>query len=366
MNNYFLGPDRTIEKRLAPHRNLTTRPTDKNYIYIEFFADYSLVDVHKCLTDDELKQIRDGNTILVLSNTYEAFHHIVEPIYNEVVIKLSIPPGNIILMSESADIDQEVNRIAAKYNLPELQCEWSRIYEYYITKYRATGNFPILMHKPYEKKFLNFNRRWRPHRPVFVSLLKLHGLLDSGYVSFASGQDEPGDWNRIWDGIVTMEPSLIPHKNEIVNMPPLYLDSTDLGELLMFLTPATEEYYANTYFSVVSETNFYAELGPGLFASEKTFKPIMMKHPFILLSRPHSLDMLRKIGYQTFDGIIDESYDQEENDQKRMMMVLEETKRLSSLNTEELTDFLNNAKIICEHNYQTLHAKTDWVTKKDR
>ena len=145
MNNYFLGPDRTIEKRLAPHRNLTTRPTDKNYIYIEFFADYSLVDVHKCLTDDELKQIRDGNTILVLSNTYEAFHHIVEPIYNEVVIKLSIPPGNIILMSESADIDQEVNRIAAKYNLPELQCEWSRIYEYYITKYRATGNFPMLI-----------------------------------------------------------------------------------------------------------------------------------------------------------------------------------------------------------------------------
>jgi len=361
MANHFLSYDSKIIKRNSVIQVLADRTADKNYVYIEFFADYSLADVHQCLTDTQLQQIRDGDTILVLSNTHEAFHDVVEAIYVEVVIKLRIPPNNIILMSESAIIDQEVNRVAAKLCLPRIRSEWCRIFEFSIGL--VEGNFPALdPNKQYKKKFLNLNRRWRLHRPVFVSLLKVHGLLDSGYVSFADA-DDGRNWDNLWDIIENIEPSLIPYKDEIVNMSPLYLDTTDLTVNQADLTPTTDEYYANTYFSVVSETNFYRKWGPGLFASEKTFKPIKMKHPFILLNRPHSLDMLRKIGYQTFDGIIDESYDKEEDDQKRMTMVLEETKRLSSLNAEELTNFINKANVICEFNYQTLNNKKEWVTR---
>lgn len=367
MTNYFLGYNGKIEKRNSLVQLLSARTTDKNYIYIEFFTDYSLADVHKCLTDDELKQIRDGDAILVLSNTHEAFHDIVEPIYIEVVVKLRIPPGNIILMSESAIIDQEVNRIATKLGLPRLRTEWCRIFEFNLSRSDNQGppaaKFSALdVPKQYKKKFLNLNRRWRLHRPVFVSLLKTHGLLDSGYVSFADA-DDGRNWENIWEHVAQVEPSLAPHKDEIINMPSLYLDTTDLTVNQAELTRSTDEYYSNSYFSVVSETNFYQDWGPGLFASEKTFKPIKMRHPFILLNRPHSLDMLRRIGYQTFDGIIDESYDREEDDQKRMMMVLEETKRLSALNTEELSDFVHKTSVICEHNFYTLNTKTEWVTR---
>jgi hypothetical protein len=367
--NYFLGFNGKITKRNSVVEHITKHLREKKYVFIEFFADYSLADVHQCLTDTQLQQIRDGDAILVLSNTHEAFHNIVEPIYVEVVIKLRIPPNNVILMSESAIIDQEVNRIAAKLGLPRIQCEWFRVFEYNLQIYNVTTTSPTLVNKTYEKKFLNLNRRWRLHRPVFVSLLKVHGLLDSGYVSFADA-DDGKNWDNLWNEVEKVEPSLAKHKDEIVNMPWLYLDTEDLTVNRVVLTPSTYDYYANTYFSIVSETNFYLlkdhpylECSPGIFASEKTFKPIKMKHPFILLNRPHSLDMLRKIGYQTFDGIIDESYDKEEDDQKRMMMVLEETKRLSSLNTDELTDFLNKARVICEHNYQTLNTKTEWITR---
>lgn len=369
MENYFLGFNGSVSKRFTMLDSMKTRSPDKQYVYIEFFADYSLYDVHQCLTDDELKQIRLGNTILVLSNTHEAFHNIVDPIYVEVVIKLSIPPSHIILMSESAIIDQEVTRVAAKYSLGKIKVEWSRVFERSTSIYEVEGKYPTLVHKPYEKKFLNFNRRWRLHRPVFVGLLKVHGLLDSGYVSFADA-DDGRNWDNLWEEVVKVEPSLIPHKDEIITMPWLYLDTTDLTVNHAIMTSSTEEYYANTYFSIVSETNFYLledhpylECAPGLFASEKTFKPIKMQHPFILLNRPHSLDMMHRIGYETFDGIIDESYDKEEDDQKRMMMVLEETKRLSSLNTEELSDFLTKAKVICEHNRRILNSKTEWVTQ---
>ena len=36
----------------------------------------------------------------------------------------------------------------------------------------------------HDKAFLNLNRRWRAHRPMFVALLKANKLLDKGLVSF--------------------------------------------------------------------------------------------------------------------------------------------------------------------------------------
>lgn len=359
--NYFLNDTGKIERRYSSVEMLTSRSTDKNYIYIEFFSSYSLADVHQCLTDDDLKQIRYGNTMLVLSNTHEAFHDVVEAIYIEVVVKLSIPPNNIVLISESAIINLEVNRVATKLGLSRIHSEWSRIFEH--STALVKGNFPGLnVNKQYQKKFLNLNRRWRLHRPVFVALLKVHGLLDAGYVSFAENV-EGNNWNTNWDKVTHLEPSLLPYKDEIINMSPLYLDTNDLTINQAALTHSTDEYYEDTYFSVVSETNFYEHLDVGLFLSEKTFKPIKMLHPFILLNRPHALEALRSIGYETFSEIIDESYDKEEDDRKRMMMVLEETKRLSSLRPEELIDFINKSKQICTHNSHILNSKNDWVTK---
>jgi hypothetical protein len=114
--------------------------------------------------------------------------------------------------------------------------------------------------------------------------------------------------------------------------------------------------YADSYFSVVSETNFYTNtLGvqgeTGRFLSEKTFKPIAMRHPFLILSVPNMLDKLKEIGYQTFSPWIDESYDKELDDNKRMLMVAKEVKRLCELPPEELTKFLLETRKIVEHNF---------------
>ena len=41
------------------------------------------------------------------------------------------------------------------------------------------------LHQPsYNKKYLNLNRRWRAHRPMFVALLKANKILEEGLVSF--------------------------------------------------------------------------------------------------------------------------------------------------------------------------------------
>jgi hypothetical protein len=117
----------------------------------------------------------------------------------------------------------------------------------------------------------------------------------------------------------------------------------------------TLKLYQNTYFSVVSETFFFN--GPGRFFSEKTFKPIAFMHPFILMSQPYSLQILRDLGYKTFHPYIDERYDTETNDVVRLKMILNEVERLSSFSDTELETFIDIVKPITKHNFINLIRK---------
>ena len=139
------------------------------------------------------------------------------------------------------------------------------------------------------------------------------------------------------------------------------------------------QYYAQTNYSIVHESMFYADkvstgvrdddksagsttqgrwtqmmygcLG-GNFFSEKIFKPIVFMHPFILVGRQNSLKLLRDSGYQTFDGIFDETYDTIENDIDRLNAVESEITRLNSLANGKWATMLPKIKSIVEHNYK--------------
>jgi len=72
-------------------------------------------------------------------------------------------------------------------------------------------------------------------------------------------------------------------------------------------------WYNSTNFSLVAETLPIMPDGKEhLFVSEKTFKPILMNHPFIVHGSPGTLNYLHGLGFETFDHVIDESYDQGE------------------------------------------------------
>ena len=91
-------------------------------------------------------------------------------------------------------------------------------------------------------------------------------------------------------------------------------------------------------------------IAPG-FLTEKTWKPISCRKPFILAATPYSLRDLRKLGYKTFDGIIDESYDTMENDQERMKAIGAEIERINNLPKEAYKEFLNKTKEVVEFNH---------------
>jgi hypothetical protein len=85
--------------------------------------------------------------------------------------------------------------------------------------------------------------------------------------------------------------------------------------------------------------------------TEKIFKPICLRMPFILHSTHGSLKYLRSYGFKTFSKLWDESYDNEIDDTIRIKKIANLITNLDLLSVEEKQDLFNRAIPIVEHNY---------------
>lgn len=85
------------------------------------------------------------------------------------------------------------------------------------------------------------------------------------------------------------------------------------------------------------------------------FISIVTKRPFLVISNyANYLDTIRSLGYKTFDGILDESYDVEPNLLKRIDLVIEQMK---SLNNQDLATLLHKCEDVFNHNLKVFMTK---------
>jgi len=354
-----------------------------DYYYFEFTNGPSLLEnnLEEIFTTEALDKIRNENIFLICKNKNEAFTSVIEPLYEQVIMKYQINPNKLILLTNSQNIHEHATKVAKKYDMPLFQikiiCECERAIsndlDHFTKDLNLNPEFPKI--ENIKKCFLNFNRRWRPHRPALVALMKIRNLLDKGYVSLTKF-DNKNDWNPVnnWGNFVDMveanfikDPDLkqlfLENKEVIKSIENLTIDVEDLSDPIWYLTESTIKYYHETYFSIVSEPYYYRDSDEGhcIHFSEKTFKPIAHKHPFIIVSSPYSLRDLKRIGYKTFHPYIDESYDDEEDDDLRMIKIVNEIERLCNLSQSELKNFLDNCQDICEYNYNFICSAKIWV-----
>ena len=85
------------------------------------------------------------------------------------------------------------------------------------------------------------------------------------------------------------------------------------------------EWYNTTDFSVVVETMTSSPT----WISEKIFKPIAYQHPFVVWGSTGSLQYIRDQGFETFEHLIDESYDTIENPTERLEHIVRIVKNLT-------------------------------------
>lgn len=333
-----------------------------------------------------IERVLRKEVYLIFDNSNECYNRSVDGIYKHVVIEGNIPECQIILVSGGPDVIHYVNYAAAMFQKEPIKVEWLSGLEVSVKNQLYDTNFfhgdlqsKTLIKKSYPKKYLNLNRRWRQHRPTLLALMYERKLLDYGYVSFGKADDNV-TWNEAWYGVMHYFKQFnndeftrrLTEGYEVHKVLPLYLDTTDLVTNRDFIEDSINPFFENTYFSVVSETTFntkpfitrdYTEIPDGRFLTEKIYKTIAAGHPMIVVAPPRTLEALRSLEYKTFSPIINEAYDLEQDDCKRLMMITDEIERLCKLSEAELNHFLYAAKEICDYNFSVLVNKEIFIKR---
>jgi len=180
-------------------------------------------------------------------------------------------------------------------------------------------NFDEIVHD-----FLIYSRAWsgtREYRLTLAEMLVNCNLISGCQTSF-SEFDQQSHYT----------------KHKFAN-PDLAINRDDLHKIYKANTHDSNssadynaEDYNNTAIEVVLETLFDDSRH---HLTEKILRPIACGRPFILASTAGSLQYLKQYGFQTFDGLIDESYDLITDSRMRLTAIVQEMKRIHNLDHNE-------------------------------
>ncbi len=304
------------------------------------------------IISDIVDSYNNGKRIFVFECLREALivHALTK--FTKIINKVNLPNAEFIWLT-----GDPLGEKAADLRLPN---KTYQVFGSFYFEYLAQKIFPKYSKEytpePKEKIFLSFNNVIRQSRIDLLEYMLAYDLVKDSFYSFIGGSRNTTSISELICQL--QKHHCYPNIVNNADMFPLHLSSSReiwCADLLV----EDSSFYENSYFSVVTETMFYDTFSSpppaighvpsivGAMITEKTYKPIAMKHPFILLARPFTLRMLRERGYRTFSPFIDESYDEIVDDKLRLKAIADEINRLSK---SDLVEFTHNIKDIVEHN----------------
>lgn len=245
-------------------------------------------------------------------------------------------------------------------NVDVYTCGW--IYNLRAKQYFYMDWFALTAHlyklKPYllekaektDTSTVRFNAllgRKKPHRDIVYNFLKDRTDTVCTYLQTKMGTIDPDSFNDPAKFIWECQQQPVDWTVEYVNYE---------GESVCLSQIIPLQIYADTDWCIVAETNYQTEFA---FFTEKTAKPILAKKPFIMVGNPHSLQTLHRLGFKTFDLVIDESYDNSFDLEKRVGMAMQQVDRLANMTDADRASLNEKIRPILEHN-QKVMLETDW------
>ena len=116
-----------------------------------------------------------------------------------------------------------------------------------------------------------------------------------------------------------------------------------------------ERVYQSAWFSLITETNLSNSKPNAFFITEKTVKALYGQRLFVFFGQQGHLRHLRNLGFKTFNGIIDESYDLEPDHLTRFNMAWEQVLFLAGRRGRagiDPAEIHRRAWPILEHNFK--------------
>jgi len=328
---------------------------------------------------------RIGNGYILLDHSVEAFmaDSELDAMYSYFHGQYFLPMYKIIYLTGAVNAQQLYDQWAEKRNVPKDKYHRMTVIPYASSREIFNSYLHYGDHdgKPavepeYDtetippKLFLSWNRRFRSHR-IYLGLLLEHlNLVDRSLVSFNKVDDERNTVTFMSKVTTMLQENngecIWPYGSHDQNYQfteatgvkfnsrlPLDIDGeTDINKMCEDFG-YTSEYYKQTLVSIVTETNFTAN---ECTLTEKSFKPLLHKHPFIIFGVPGALQGLRDLGFQTFGQFWDESYDTTEDPGQRFIKIANIMKKIGSWNDHQILEFRRKVKPILDHNYNLLRT----------
>jgi len=211
-------------------------------------------------------------------------------------------------------------------------------------------------------KYISFNRltcNLRVYRSLLIAELSRLGILNQGKVSYNHICTDGSSYQQTIIEAVKLKllPSAvasdtIKQLNSIQF--PLRIDYTDHEfipnhSFVLSAVPDTQQ----SFCYLVTETCYWERK---YHLTEKIFKPVVSRMPFVLVGCAHNLKYLREYGFKTFDKWIDESYDDITDPVERMQAIGRTMKQICSYTIPELQNMLVDMAPVLGHNYKLFYS----------
>jgi hypothetical protein len=354
------------------------------FFYQELFKEFDLVfpengiiKTHGSITENDVNVFTSKektNKKIFFYDQEPLIRELANPYFN--LINDDKPEIGEIRVLATSEYSQIFNEYLKENN-------WHKLYYFFhgfaaLDWYRGyyALNYNKLIVKEYKYDFISFNRiitNDRSYRIYFVSLLNEHKLLNNGLVSFNVTDNLFDDWrDEVSDPNSKLSEQAKQHAEEhLVNIDKLVIDRAELPgsasadiprNVSGWFYPGKEPPNVDALWHIVTETVFYYDK---LHLTEKIFKPIVSKQPFMLLAAPGNLEYLRSYGFKTFEGIIDESYDNIQDHDARIESVVRQLTWYCNLSDKEKNDVIRAIEPIVMHNFHHFYNDFKHIITKE-
>ena len=188
--------------------------------------------------------------------------------------------------------------------------------------YQRNHNNPPLQihHEPRERDFTMLSRTHKWWRAIALADLRSQGLLNNSYWSYC---ETATDTNIEACPIEVDYLKLKEQTLAFVASGPYVSDELTQDERNDHSLNSEPKYFMKSYCNIVLESQFDYDQSGGVLLSEKTFKPIKHGQMFFIAGGAGSLQVLRDMGYRTFDRVLDNRYDREPDNTMRWIKLSE-------------------------------------------
>jgi len=145
----------------------------------------------------------------------------------------------------------------------------------------------------------------------------------------------------------------------IADQLPLMLEKTDGytpggAQATSDFTTQLLDFYPDIFVDIVAET---FTSGTTFYPTEKTFRPMLLKKPFVIMGSVNNLIYLRQMGFKTFGDFWSEDYDGLAR-RGRYQKIIELIDFIANKSKDELYDMYLRMQPILDHNYNLLLSKS--------